>query len=187
VNNLLEYSSVVAGETSLRHDPVSLSELFEEIEPWVGRMIDDKPIRFAWEVDPRVPAIHTDRGKLRQTLLNLLSNAAKFTIHGEIRLSAASGPSGIDIEVRDTGVGMTPTEQSFIFEDFRQVHGSITRPFGGMGLGLTLVHRFSQLLGGTVEVESAPAKGTRVSLHLPFAQTEIGNFALEVARTSAAA
>lgn len=187
VNNLLEYSSVVAGETSLRRGTVSLSELFEEIEPWVGRLIDDKPIRFAWDVDPKLPTIETDRGKLRQTLLNLLSNAAKFTLRGEIRLSAASGPSGVEIAVSDTGVGMTPAEQSVVFEDFRQVRGSITRPFGGMGLGLTLVYRFSELLGGTVEIESAPAKGTRVSLRLPFAQTQIGNFPLEGARTSAAA
>jgi len=187
VNNLLEYSSVVAGETMLRRGTVSLGELFEEIEPWVGRLIDDKPIRFAWEVDPRVPVIETDRGKLRQTLLNLLSNAAKFTIHGEILLSADTGPAGIEIRVSDTGVGMSLAEQSVIFEDFRQVEGSITRPFGGMGLGLTLAHRFSELLGGTLEVESAPAKGTRVSLRLPVAQTQIGNFALEVARSSAAA
>src|SRR5205085_3187400 len=118
---------------------------------------------------------------------NLLSNAAKFTARGEIRLSAASGPSGIEIAVSDTGVGMSPDEQSMIFEDFRQVEGSTTRPFGGMGLGLTLVHRFSELLGGTVAVESTPAKGTRVSLRLPLPQSQLGNFPLEVVRTPAAA
>jgi signal transduction histidine kinase len=187
VNNLLEYSSVVAGETALRRASVSLSELFEEIEPWVGRLLDDKPVRFAWDVDPSLPAIDTDRSKLRQTLMNLLSNAAKFTPHGEIRLSAASGPAGLEIAVTDTGVGMSPDQQSVIFQDFRQVEGSITRPFGGMGLGLTLVQRFSELLGGTVVVESAPAKGTRVSLRLPLTQPQLGNFPLTVARSSAAA
>jgi len=187
VNNLLEYSSVVAGETALRRASVSLSELFEEIEPWVGRLIDDKPVRFAWDVDPSLPAIDTDRSKLRQTLMNLLSNAAKFTPHGEIRLSAASGPAGLEIAVTDTGVGMSPDQQSVIFQDFRQVEGSITRPFGGMGLGLTLVQRFSELLGGTVVVESTPAKGTRVSLRLPLTQPQLGNFPLAVVRSSAAA
>ena len=182
VNNLLEYSSVVAGEAALRRGPVSLAELFEEIEPWVGRMIDDKPIRFAWDVDPSLPSIDTDRSKLRQTLMNLLSNAAKFTPQGEIRLSAAAAPSGIEIVVTDTGVGMNADQQSVIFEDFRQVEGSTTRPFGGMGLGLTLVQRFCDLLGGTIAVESAPAKGTRVSLYLPLD----GRFPLESARTSAA-
>lgn len=187
VNNLLEYSSVVAGESLLRSGSVSLSELFEEIEPWVGRLIDDKPIRFGWDVDPSLPTIVTDRGKLRQTLINLLSNAAKFTPQGEIRLSASSGPAGVEIAVTDTGVGMSRDEQAFIFEDFRQVEGSTTRPFGGMGLGLTLVRRFCDLLGGTIAVESLPAKGTRVSLRLPVVQPQIGHFPLEVVHGSAAA
>lgn len=187
VNNLLEYSSVVAGESTLRPGTVALSELFEEIEPWVGRMLDDKPVRFAWDVDPNLPVIETDRGKLRQTLINLLSNAAKFTAEGEIRLSAASGPTGVEIAVADTGVGMSPAEQSVIFEDFRQVEGSITRPFGGMGLGLTLVRRFCDLLGGTVEVVSAPAKGTRVSLRLPVSKPPFGHFAGPALHTPAAA
>ncbi|MEB2283413.1 MAG: HAMP domain-containing sensor histidine kinase [Myxococcales bacterium] len=187
VNNLLEYSSVVAGETVLRRGTVSLRELFEEIEPWVGHLIDDKPIHFAWEVDPQVPAIETDRGKLRQALLNVLANAAKFTSRGEIRLSAVTGPAGIEIEVRDTGIGMTAAERSVVFEDFRQVEGSITRPFGGMGLGLTLVHCFSELLGGNVMIDSVPAKGTRVSLRLPIAQARSGNFSWEAMCTSAAA
>ena len=187
VNNLLEYSSVVAGETALRQGSVSLSELFEEIEPWVGRMIDDKPIRFAWDVDPSLPSIDTDRSKLRQSLMNLLSNAAKFTPHGEIRLSAAARSAGVEIAVTDTGVGMSADQQALIFEDFRQVEGSTTRPFGGMGLGLTLVRRFCDLLGGTIAVESAPAKGTRVSLRLPVSRPLLGQFALKAVRTPAAA
>jgi signal transduction histidine kinase len=187
VNNLLEYSSVVAGEAALRQARVSLSELFEEIEPWVGRMIDDKPVRFAWDVDPSLPVIDTDRSKLRQTLMNLLSNAAKFTSHGEIHLSAAPGPQGVEIAVTDTGVGMSAAEQEFIFEDFRQVEGSMNRPFGGMGLGLTLVQRFSQLLGGTIAVESAPEKGTRVSLRLPISRPPLGHFALAEVGSPAAA
>ena len=187
VNNLLEYSSVVAGETDLRENPVSLSELFEEIEPWVGRMIDDKPISFAWNVDPTLPVIATDRSKLRQTLMNLLSNAAKFTPRGEIRLSAVPGPSGVEIAVTDTGVGMSADQQALIFQDFRQVDGSTTRSFSGMGLGLTLVQRFSHLLGGSVAVESSPAKGTRVSLRLPVARSRIAEFPLSAVGTPAAA
>jgi signal transduction histidine kinase len=187
VNNLLEYSSVIAGETSLRPGRVSLSELFEEIEPWVGRMIDDKPVRFAWVVDPGLPSIDTDRSKLRQTLMNLLSNAAKFTAQGEIRLSAAASPSGVEIAITDTGVGMSVEEQSVIFEDFRQVEGSTTRPFGGMGLGLTLVRRFCELLGGTIAVDSAPAKGTRVSVCLPVSRPLRGQFPPGAVQTSAAA
>ena len=171
VNNLLAYSAVVAGDAALRPAPVQLSELFEELEPWVGRLIDDKPIAFAWACDPSLPLLETDRSKLRQMILNVLANAAKFTLAGEIRLSArrSTGRDTIEIAVADTGVGMSPSEQQNIFEDFRQVCGATTRPFSGMGLGLTLARRFCELLGGSIAVESAPSKGTRVALLLPFA------------------
>jgi signal transduction histidine kinase len=170
VNNLLAYSAVVAGDSALRPASVRLSELFEELEPWVGRLIDEKPIAFAWNVDPGLPPIQTDRSKLRQMILNVLANSAKFTLAGEIKLSARrAGVDGIEIAVADTGVGMSASEQATIFEDFRQVSGAITRPFSGMGLGLTLAHRFCVLLGGSIAVESAPARGTRVALQLPFA------------------
>ena len=171
VNNLLEYSSVAAGEGALRPATVRLSELFDELEPWVGRLIDDKPIAFAWAVDPNVPSLETDRSKLRQVVLNLLANAAKFTHAGEIRLSAvpAAGVdgAGIEITVSDTGIGMSSSEQSRIFEDFHQVSGSTTRPFGGIGIGLTLARRLCELLGGSIAVESTPARGTRVALRVP--------------------
>lgn len=171
VNNLLEYASITAGERALRPASVRLADLFDEIEPWVGRMIDDKPIAFGWAVDPGLPPLETDRSKLRQVVLNLLSNAVRFTPAGEIRLSAARvgacDGSGIEIAVTDTGVGMSAGEQIAIFDDFRQIAGSTTRPFGGMGLGLTLVRRLCELLGGSIAVESAPARGTRVALRFP--------------------
>ena len=168
VNNLLEYSTVMAGEGELRPGMVRLAELFDELEPWVGRLIEPKPIAFAWAVDANVPPLETDRGKLRQVVLNLLANAAKFTHVGEIRLCAtAAGSAGIEITVSDTGVGMSASEQTKIFEDFRQISGSTIRPFGGIGLGLTLARRLCELLGGSLAVESTPARGTRVALRLP--------------------
>jgi len=160
----------VSGERGLRPGMVRLSELFDELEPWVGRMIEDKPIAFAWAVDPDVPLLETDRSKLRQVVLNLLSNAAKFTHVGEIRLCAtAAGSAGVEITVSDTGVGMSVSDQTKIFEDFRQISGSTTRPFGGIGLGLTLARRLCELLGGSLAVESTPARGTRVALRFPTA------------------
>jgi signal transduction histidine kinase len=176
VNNLLEYSTVAAGEGAVRPGTVRLAELFDELEPWVGRLIDDKPIAFAWAVDPGVPALETDRAKLRQVVLNLLANAAKFTHAGEIRLSAVPARSGdaVEIAVSDTGIGMSASDQTRIFEDFRQVEGSTTRPFGGIGLGLTLSQRLCELLGGSIAVESAPAKGTRVALRFPAVRPRLG-------------
>lgn len=171
VNNLLEYSSVVAGQSDLRRARVKLSELFEEIEPLVTSMIDEKPIAFEWAVDPEVPVLETDRGKLRQVLLNLLANAAKFTPAGAIHLSArpdtGAGSRGIEIAVADTGIGMSVRDQLGIFEDFRQVSGELARPFAGMGLGLALVQRFTTMLGGSIAVESRPSAGTSVKVRLP--------------------
>jgi two-component system, cell cycle sensor histidine kinase PleC len=169
VNNLLEYSTMAAGAGELRSGTVRLAELFDEIEPWVGRLIDEKPIAFTWAAEPDLPPVETDRAKLRQVVLNLLANSAKFTPAGEIRLSAmrTAGYAGIEIAVSDTGVGMSASEQRRIFEDFRQLSGSTTRPFGGIGLGLTLVRRLCDLLGASIDVESTPSKGTRVAVRLP--------------------
>jgi signal transduction histidine kinase len=169
VNNLLEYSTVAAGNGELRPGTVRLAELFDELEPWVSRLIDEKPIAFTWSAAPNLPVLEIDRSKLRQVVLNLLANSVKFTAAGEIRLSArlAADDAGVEIAVCDTGVGMTPGEQTHIFDDFRQGCGSTTRPFGGIGLGLTLVRRLCDLLGGSIAVESAPAKGTRVAIRLP--------------------
>ncbi|MBI3770969.1 MAG: HAMP domain-containing histidine kinase [Deltaproteobacteria bacterium] len=169
VNNLLEYSTVAAGVGELRSGTVRLAELFDELEPWVGRLLDEKPVAFSWVADADLPTLETDRSKLRQVVLNLLANAAKFTAAGEIRLSArrADDDAGIEIAVTDTGVGMSASEQGRIFEDFRQLSGSTTRPFGGIGLGLTLARRLCELLGASIAVESAPAKGTRVAVRLP--------------------
>jgi signal transduction histidine kinase len=120
-------------------------------------------------------------------VLNLLANAAKFTTAGEIRLSArlAADTAGVEIAVSDTGVGMSATEQKRIFDDFRQGCGSTTRPFGGIGLGLTLVRRLCDLLGASIDVESAPAKGTRVAIRLPVSSASVGALQWEAMRASA--
>ncbi len=169
VNNLLEYSTVAAGSSELRSGTVRLAELFDEIEPWVGRLIDEKPIAFSWAAEPDLPPVETDRSKLRQVVINLLANSAKFTPAGEIHLSAtrAGADGGIEIAVSDTGVGMSASEQLCVFEDFRQLSGSTTRPFGGIGLGLTLARRLCDLLGASIDLESTPKKGTRVAVRLP--------------------
>ena len=185
VNNLLEYSSVVTGADELRPGTVSLAELFDELEPWVDRLLDEKPVAFTWVAEPDLPPVETDRSKLRQVVLNLLANAAKFTAAGEIRLSARRAESGVEIAVSDTGVGMTVSEQRRIFEDFRQLAGSTTRPFGGIGLGLTLAQRLCDLLGASIAVESAPARGTRVAVRLPAIAPARRMLGLEAMRASA--
>jgi two-component system cell cycle sensor histidine kinase PleC len=167
VNNLLEYSAVVTGETAIRPGRVVIEELFEEIEPTVRWLIDDKPVTFAWQVAPGMAPVETDRGKLRHAVLNLLANAVRYTPAGRIELSAVPAGAGVEIAVSDTGVGMSAGELAGAFETFRPASTPYGRPIGGIGLGLPLARRLCELLGGSLAVESAPARGTRVALRVP--------------------
>ena len=121
--------------------------------------------------------VHTDRQKVRQVILNLLSNAIKFTQDGEITLSAtrelalaeerAICSEWIRFRVEDTGIGMTEEQQVRIFEPFVQADASTTRHYGGTGLGLAISHRYCQMLGGRIEVESELGQGATFTVHLP--------------------
>ncbi len=117
-------------------------------------------------------SMHSDVTRIRQMLLNLLSNAAKFTTGGRIALSAAreAGPDGTDrvrFAVADTGLGMTEEQLANLFQRFQQADASTTRRFGGTGLGLSLTRIFSQLLGGEVTVSSVPGQGSIFTIILP--------------------
>jgi signal transduction histidine kinase len=106
--------------------------------------------------------------RIRQILWNLLHNAVKFTPRGgRIELNAATGADGVDVTVRDSGVGIDPKDLPHVFERFRQADGGTTRSYRGMGIGLALVKAFAELHGGTVSVESQPGRGTIFRVHIP--------------------
>jgi len=115
--------------------------------------------------------MHADLMKTRQILLNLLSNAGKFTRDGAITLDvsrrAVDGVSSIEFSVTDTGLGMTAEQTGKVFEPFTQADVTTTRKYGGTGLGLAIVSRFCQLMGGSVSVESRPGEGSRFTVRLP--------------------
>jgi signal transduction histidine kinase len=115
--------------------------------------------------------MRSDSTKLRQVLLNLLSNAAKFTDRGRIIISVAremrSGSGWIVIRVRDTGIGMTAEQTSRLFEDFMQADTSTTRRYGGTGLGLAISQRFCRMMGGVITAESEPSRGSTFIVSLP--------------------
>jgi signal transduction histidine kinase len=115
--------------------------------------------------------IETDPIKLKQILLNLLSNAAKFTENGEVFLEVAltegEEPSWVEFKVRDTGIGMDEHTQEQLFNSFFQADTSSKRKFGGTGLGLTISRHFASMLGGSISVASAPGQGTEFTVHLP--------------------
>jgi signal transduction histidine kinase len=122
-------------------------------------------------VDPLTEWIETDAKKLQQILMQLLTNAVKFTEQGEIAIEARPAPdqaeAAIEIAVLDTGIGISEQDQEVIFEEFRQLDGSSTRRFGGTGVGLSLCRKLVESLRGTIEVESAVGYGSTFSLILP--------------------
>ena len=116
-----------------------------------------------------LPAFKSDRQKVKQIVLNFLSNALKFTPSGKVTIKASCDTKGrsVAIAVSDTGVGIGPEDQAKVFEDFRQLDSSPARGYGGTGLGLSICRRLSQMLGGTIELESDLGTGSTFTLRLP--------------------
>jgi signal transduction histidine kinase len=121
--------------------------------------------------DGAIGRLHADPMRLRQALLNLLSNANKFTEHGTITIDARQGqeddPAWVTIAVADTGIGMTAEQMGKLFQEFSQADASTTRKYGGTGLGLAISKRFCQMMGGDITVESEPGKGSVFTVCLP--------------------
>jgi signal transduction histidine kinase len=111
----------------------------------------------------------TDRQKVKQILLNLLSNALKFTHQGSVRINARRRPNerAFELQVADTGIGIAAADQERIFEDFRQLDNTPTRPYGGTGLGLSICRRLAKMLGGSIRVHSQAGAGSTFTLTLP--------------------
>jgi signal transduction histidine kinase len=129
----------------------------------------EKEIILRWDQGPPLPTVTTDRVKLEQILKNLLHNAVKFTERGSVTLTARYDERDkiVEFRVTDTGIGIPRQAISGIFEMFRQGDSSETRAFGGVGLGLYIVKRFTELLGGTVAVESTPGRGSVFIVKIP--------------------
>jgi len=168
INGLLDLSKIEAGRMEVFTEPVRLDELVRTAAATVRPMLRSGDVRLVDEISPDLPLVHTDRDKLRQVILNLLSNAAKFTENGEIRISAWPENGAVRLTVADTGIGIAQNELQAIFEEFRQGDMSSTRRYGGTGLGLAIAKKFVTLLGGDIAVESEVGKGSKFTITLPF-------------------
>lgn len=168
LEELVSFAEIRSGRRAVRAEPVGLADLIDELLPITRELVDGKPVSIVCDLDPMADALRTDRRKLSRALACLLNNAAKFTDAGEIRIGARHGSNGVvEVSIADTGIGIAPHDLSIIFEDFRQVDGSFTRRFGGLGIGLTLARELIGLLGGTLELESQVGVGTTVRVRLP--------------------
>jgi signal transduction histidine kinase len=164
---VLDLSKVEAGRMEVFAETFKLDEIVRLAVSTVEPMLKDGRVRLRTEVAREMPPLHTDREKLKQSLLNLLSNAAKFTEQGEIKVSAWSENGSLKLMVSDTGIGMTPEALKVIFDEFRQADMSTTRKYGGTGLGLALVKKFVELMGGQIAAESEAGKGSKFTITMP--------------------
>jgi signal transduction histidine kinase/CheY-like chemotaxis protein/HAMP domain-containing protein len=171
INDILDLSKIEAGKTTVYLEEFEIGALVSEVAAMVRPMVDQKGNTLVVECPPDFGRITSDHTKVKQSILNLLSNAAKFTEKGTIRLAAAktefNGHPAVSLAVSDTGIGMTPEQQARLFQAFGQADSSTTKKYGGTGLGLAITRRFCQLLGGDVTVSSAPGKGSTFTLILP--------------------
>ncbi len=169
LNDILDLSKIEANRTVVETLLVDLHQLVDDVVRTLDLRAREKGIRLVAQVAPDAPdTIVTDPTKLRQILVNLVSNAVKFTESGEVRIVAKSVPHDegamLELEVSDTGIGMTEEQIARLFQPFTQADSTTTRRFGGTGLGLCISKNLAVILGGDITVVSAPGNGSRFSL-----------------------
>jgi signal transduction histidine kinase/CheY-like chemotaxis protein len=171
INDLLDMSKIEADKVSLCPETFDLGGMVREVAAVVRPLVEKNANTFELRVADNLGTMHTDLTRLRQCLLNLLSNACKFTEKGLIRLSvsrtSAAGEEWVSFTVKDTGIGMSPEQVEKLFVAFTQADLSTTRKYGGTGLGLVITRRLCQMMGGDVLVSSAPGQGSTFTMKLP--------------------
>ena len=163
INAVLDLAKVESGRIEINPGEVGLAALLEQCLRTVEPLIEAGAVELVGEFDAAPPSIWADEEKLRQIVLNLLSNAAKFTVRGTIALRARAAACGVEISVADTGAGIAPDKLALIFEEFEQAGGAR----GGTGLGLAISRRLARLMGGDIHAESTPGAGSTFALALP--------------------
>lgn len=173
INDILDFSKIDAGKLILEEVPFNLRDTLTQVTEMFSAQLAQKPLTFTLAVAENIPQLLIgDALRLSQVLINLLSNAIKFTEQGEIQLSIKAKHSAagwqLDFAVSDTGIGITDTQQQLLFTAFNQADSSISRKYGGTGLGLTICQRLISLMGGKLQVNSTPLKGSTFSFSLLF-------------------
>ncbi|SHI48111.1 Signal transduction histidine kinase [Malonomonas rubra DSM 5091] len=167
INGILDMAKAESGKMDLQMELVFLPDLLQEPVDSVMPILRHNNNRFNWHDNSSTHELEIDREKLLQIVINLLSNAGKFTQNGTVDLHSNLSGSQLLLTVTDTGIGLSESDQKFIFDEFRQVDGSTTRNFEGTGLGLAITKRFVEEMGGSIEVDSTPGQGASFSLHIP--------------------
>jgi signal transduction histidine kinase len=170
INQVLDLSKIEAGKLELNPQTVQLAPLIEEVVGTARELAEQNKNRLVVDAQEHLGALTVDPMRLRQILLNLLSNACKFTKAAEVKLAArkvSNGSSFVEFVVSDTGIGMTAEQQAKLFEEFSQADASTAQRFGGTGLGLAITRKLARMMGGDVTVASEPGKGSMFTVRLP--------------------
>jgi PAS domain S-box-containing protein len=167
INDILDLSKIEAGKMELYLETFELRPLVDDVATTVRPLVEKRGNRLVLEAPEALGTMHGDKTRLRQVLLNLLSNASKFTEAGTITLRIRREGEELVLQVADTGIGMTPEQLGRLFEAFSQADAAITSKYGGTGLGLTISRRFCQMMGGDITVESTPGRGSTFTVRLP--------------------
>ena len=170
INQVLDLSKIEAGKLELNPQTVQLAPLIEEVIGTARQLAEQNKNRLVSRRKRTSALLTVDPMRLRQILLNLLSNACKFTKEGEVKLRArkvGDGRDWVELSVSDTGIGMTPEQQAKLFEEFTQADATTAQRFGGTGLGLAITRKLARMMGGDVTVTSEPGKGSAFTVRLP--------------------
>jgi signal transduction histidine kinase/CheY-like chemotaxis protein len=170
INQVLDLSKIEAGKLELNPESVSLAPLIDEVVGTARQLAQQNKNNLVVEAQEKLGVLTVDPMRLRQILLNLLSNACKFTTQGEVKLrvhKVMDGRNWVEFAVADTGIGMTGEQQAKLFEEFTQADSSTARRYGGTGLGLAITRKLARMMGGDVTVTSEPGKGSVFAVRLP--------------------
>jgi signal transduction histidine kinase len=171
INDILDLSKIEAGRMELHLDSFALAPLIDGVIKTMEPLAAKNGNQVAVHCDAAIRSMQADQMRLRQALLNIMSNANKFTDHGTLTIDTRQQQEGsrdwVTISVADTGIGMTTEQMGKLFQEFSQADASTTRKYGGTGLGLAISKRFCQMMGGDITVESEPGRGSTFTIRLP--------------------
>jgi signal transduction histidine kinase len=171
INDILDLSKIEAGRMELHLDTFALAPLIEDVVKTIEPLAAKSANRVVVACDGAIEGMHADQMRVRQALLNLISNANKFTDHGTITIDARQGQEDgrewVTIAVADIGIGMTAEQMGKLFQEFSQASSTTASKYGGTGLGLVISRRFCQMMGGDITVASEPGHGSTFTIRLP--------------------
>ena len=171
INDILDLSKIEAGKIDIHIESFAIAPLVTDVVQTIATMATKNDNKVVVECPADIGTMNADQTRIRQALLNLASNANKFTEHGTVTISAGrsteAGREWVTMAVADTGIGLTPAQMGKLFQDFVQADASITRKYGGTGLGLAISRRFCQMMGGDITVASEPGRGSTFTIRVP--------------------